>query len=79
MERRGQDRQAASCSCGDSCGGGMPRRQFLEVTGLGLLATSLGRPVRAMAGPFEAADAAAGHLVPADKQLAAAWVKAEQE
>ncbi len=65
-----------SCQCGGDCTGRIPRRQFLKVAGLGLLATSLGRPARAMAGPFVAADAAAGHLVPADKQLAAEWVRA---
>ena len=54
----------------------LPRRQFLKIAGGSVLATSLARPFVAMAGPFNAGDTSHGRLIPADKQLDAAWVQA---
>lgn len=62
------------CGCGGRCDG-LPRREFLKVAGMGFLATSLGGARVAMAGPFGAEDTTHGHLVPADKKLAEAWIK----
>ncbi len=73
--------KASSCGCDSGCGcsggsSGMPRREFLRMAGLGMVATSMGRvPLAIMAGPFGATDAPGGHLVPADKRLDPAWVR----
>ena len=72
---------AGSCGCGPGgCGGTggvreVRRRDFLKLTGGGLLATSLGRPAIVMAGPFSGTDAGKAHPVPADKKLDPAWVR----
>ncbi len=66
-----------SNACGPDCGCSpisLPRRGFLALTGLTLLAGALEawpRPV--MAGPFEASDFAA--LIPPDKKLDPKWVQ----
>jgi len=67
--------QPSSCGCSGPCTG-VDRRQFMKVAGLGVVATTLGRNLPVMAGPFDASDTKQGHLVPADKQLDPAWVKA---
>ena len=75
--REDVDAAQRQSSCG--CSGpptGVNRRQFMKVAGVGLVATTLGRALPVMAGPFKPSDAEAGHLVPADKQLDPAWVKA---
>ncbi|MBW7864522.1 MAG: hypothetical protein H3C30_08940 [Candidatus Hydrogenedentes bacterium] len=75
-----EKKEAQSC-CGPEngacdCVGELRRREFLKVAGLGLVATTLGgRSVSAMAGPFSEKDTVAGHLIPADKKLSAAWLK----
>jgi len=51
----------------------LPRREFLALSGLTVLAAALG-PWPAMAGPFEASDFA--KLVPPDKKLNPQWVHA---
>jgi uncharacterized protein (DUF608 family) len=70
---------AHDCGCADGqCGGtriSVGRRDFLKMSGAGLLATSLGRPLSIMAGAFSAADLKDGHLVPMDKQLAEEWIR----
>lgn len=55
------------------CGCGSSRREFLQVVGLGAVASLAMDPARAMAGPFEESDFA--RLVPPDKKLAPEWVK----
>ena len=78
-ERHGDEMGTSSGAAGSGCGCGgrrMPRRHFLQVAGLGMVGTTLARRAAgAMAGPFDAADAAKGHLVPADKKLDPAWVR----
>ena len=64
------------CGTGCHCGGGMPRRTFLTVAGLGFLAVPFAGTRGVMAGPFTAEDLAKGHLIPAAKKLGEAWVKA---
>ncbi len=62
--------------CGPDCGCAprvLPRREFLALSGLTVLAAALG-PWPAMAGPFEASDFA--KLVPPDKKLNPQWVHA---
>ena len=64
-----------NASCNEpGCCAGPSRREFLQVLGLGALAslTSADEP-RAMAGPFDASDFA--RLVPPDKKLDPAWVR----
>ncbi len=77
----GQAETGAGCGCGGGgCGGpALDRREFMRVAGLGMLATTALGPVTAMAGPFNASDAASGHLVPADKKLDPAWVRSLYE
>ena len=59
-------------ACGSGCNcHGLNRRDFLGVVGLG--AVGLASGMRAVAGPFEAADFE--KLVPADKKLDPAWVQ----
>ncbi|MDQ2800423.1 MAG: non-lysosomal glucosylceramidase [Armatimonadota bacterium] len=58
---------APDCGCSPRL---MPRRSFLALSGLTILAAALPRPV--MAGPFETADFA--KLIPPDKRLHPAWV-----
>jgi len=53
----------------------LPRRTLLKIAGLGAASGSLGRPLRAMAGPFEKSDNPYAHPIPADKKLAAEWVR----
>lgn len=62
----------AGCDClpGNE---GIHRRDFMKVAGLGFLATALGLPRMAMAGPFEGEDIKDGHLVPANKKLSNLW------
>ena len=69
------------CGCGGKgCGSGGPgkgmaRRRFMQVTGLGMLATTQSAFLEAMAGPFGENDMDSGHLVPADKRLDPGWLK----
>ncbi|MBV9849776.1 MAG: hypothetical protein JO250_08910 [Armatimonadetes bacterium] len=66
------DPEGKAVACGPGCGcspTAMPRRGFLALSGLTMLAAVL----PAMAGPFEAADFAA--LVPPDKKLRPDWVR----
>ncbi len=60
-----------TCNTSD-CGCSVPRRGFLQLTGLGALAVLM-RNVPAMAGPFERADF--NDLVPEDKKLSPEWIK----
>lgn len=63
-----------SNNCGPDCGcrpPAMPRRDFLALSGLTVLAAALA-PWPAMAGPFAASDFA--RLVPPDKKLNPLWV-----
>ncbi len=79
---RGESENAAGSDCGCGAGGcGKPRvgrREFMKIAGLGMLATSAGRPLTAMAGPFAAPDTP-GHNVPGDKKLAPEWMRALYE
>ncbi len=71
----GRANQNGVCGCGGKCGGNkLDRRRFMQVAGLGLLATSVGRPLIAMAGPFDAPDTP-GFPVPGDKKLTSEWVR----
>ena len=75
MNSQGQASQSGGCGCGGKCGGAkLDRRRFIQVAGLGLLATSVGRPLVAMAGPFDAPDTP-GFPVPGDKKLTPEWVR----
>jgi non-lysosomal glucosylceramidase len=70
MSKSHEPRSCESSRC--ACQGGMNRRDFVGILGLGAAAAlSDGLPV--MAGPFEAADFE--KLVPADKRLSPEWVK----
>jgi hypothetical protein len=53
----------------------LSRREFIHRSGAGFMATSLGRYLSPMAGPFAASDLESNHLVPADKNLDPAWVR----
>ena len=77
VPQSGQRTEPPSCACSSlECCEGLPRREFLRVGGIGLVATSLGRRlVPIMAGPFGADDTPHGHLIPADKRLNEEWVK----
>lgn len=69
------DPNEAAAACGSGCGcspSSPPRRQFLALTGMTVLAATL-NALPVMAGPFEAADFAA--LVPPDKKLRPVWVR----
>ncbi len=72
------EKPSCGCSSGSSGGAkpGIARRQFLRAAGVGLVATTLGgRLLPPMAGPFAAAQARSGHLIPEDKMLSEEWVK----
>jgi non-lysosomal glucosylceramidase len=55
-----------------NCGCALPRRGFLQLTGVGALGLLL-RNLPAMAGPFETADFQ--RMVPEDKKLSPQWIK----
>ncbi len=75
VNSQGQSNQSGGCGCGGKCGGAkLDRRRFMQVAGLGLLATSVGRPLIAMAGPFDAPETP-GFPVPGDKKLTPEWVR----
>ena len=75
LNSQGQAKQDGGCGCGGKCGGAkLDRRRFMQVAGLGLLATSAGRPLIAMAGPFDAPETP-GFPVPGDKKLTPEWVR----
>ena len=64
-----------ACCKEPGCCNGPSRRDFLQVIGLGAAASLAGAgAARAMAGPFDSTDFA--RLVPPDKKLDPAWVKA---
>lgn len=71
---------AADCGCGPRGCGQRPlaRRDFIKIAGLGMLATSAGRPLTAMAGPFAAPDTPR-HPVPGDKKLSPEWLRSLYE
>jgi uncharacterized protein (DUF608 family) len=64
------DKKTESCSCGGNCKPGIDRRDFIRLAGTGALGLYAGS---VMAGPFLSSEFQ--DLVPADKKLAAAWVK----
>ena len=66
------DDQDGKCSGRCGCTGGVGRRDFLKIAGVGSMAI-LGSGMPVMAGPFEALDFE--KLVPADKKLHPEWVK----
>ncbi|HOC73715.1 MAG TPA: hypothetical protein PKL54_12925, partial [Candidatus Hydrogenedentes bacterium] len=68
------------CGCGPKGCGQRPlaRRDFIKIAGLGMLATSAGRPLTAMAGPFAAPDTPR-HPVPGDKKLSPEWLRSLYE
>ncbi len=72
-----------TCGClgGSRCGpSSMGRRRFLQVAGAGFISTSLnGRLMGTMAGPFSAEDTKSGLLIPEDKKLTPAWLRALRE
>lgn len=67
-----EDCSASDCGGGGGSGSGS-RRRFLQVVGLGAMASLRTDPAGAMAGPFDASDFA--QLVPPDKKLSPDWVK----
>ena len=80
---RGEGSSPESCAGGSCCCGGSPkgvkRRDFIKMAGYGMLAASAAGPLSIMAGPFTPAEAVSKHLVPADKKLDPAWVRALHE
>jgi uncharacterized protein (DUF608 family) len=66
----------SDCGCGGACGdGGVDRRQFIKVAGVGLVSVSAGALTPSvMAGPFRRNDQDIRHFVPADKKLSEAWL-----
>ncbi len=76
MESSEPIQDASVCCEGGSCGGALPRREFLSWAGTGALAGVL-PSMSAMAGPFTAQDFEA--LVPHDKKLRPDWVKSLYE
>ncbi|HEY3320270.1 MAG TPA: GH116 family glycosyl-hydrolase [Planctomycetota bacterium] len=73
MAAEGSKNECYDPNC--ACYGGVPRRDFLKLAGLGLTAAWIGRPV--IAGPFE--DKEFEQLVPSDKKLKPEWVKSIYE
>jgi|GEM_PF-7135006 len=68
--------QRRSASCAGTPDTASPgRREFLKLAGVGVVGTLTGSALNVMAGDFNSADLRAGHLVPVDKKLDAAWVK----
>lgn len=67
----GPGSEATACGCGHR----VRRREFLKAAGLGLAVGSLPPASSGNPGPSETGQARPDHLVPADKQLDAAWVK----
>ena len=73
MTDRSDCKGETGCSCSHTS---LERRKFLKAAGVGFVAATLGgTQVEAMAGPFNAEEAAAGHLIPEDKKLSAEWVR----
>ena len=72
-----EEKPACVAPDGKCCRGkGLERRDFLKVAGVGFVSKSFGgRLTAAMAGPFSAADAGSGHLIPADKKLSEDWLR----
>lgn len=54
----------------------LPRRRFLKLAGASMIAGPFAGGLFPMAGPFGAADVTSNHLVPADKKLSEAWIRA---
>jgi uncharacterized protein (DUF608 family) len=74
--------EASACTGESCCCGPKPalkRRDFIKLAGYGMLAMGASGPLSVMAGPFSPAEAAINHLVPADKRLDPAWVRALYE
>ena len=66
---------ASHCACsGGNCETGIPRRDLLKLGGLLAAGALISSPRRAMAGPFTGDDFE--QLVPADKKLSEAWIRA---
>jgi uncharacterized protein (DUF608 family) len=76
-----QSSQQCNCSSSEQASSCCPsplvvnRRQFLQIGGVGFLATTLGSSELVMAGPFGGNDTHYGHLVPADKKFTAKWIR----